>query len=311
MVQQSRNYSYKMKDAKCPQPERLISWTFFTKKSFFTSYSISSQGPSSMFFTLFHPSLPKKNDKGCLHLRTQMFSGTLPRRGQSEFRMLRFTKSRRIIRDGRDEEGRRRRRRNKKNEIKNRNSNKLGGRVTDVGINLSPCGNKRGWCEWSPSWTWGSLWGARHCWFLCSDRQIEQRPKQAAYVLLTSEWCIACRDPLPRPPPPNPTTTTEAAWCLSAFSWLLFSVLICRIHALVVAENAGRTDVAFFFSFFFFLQNGGGHNGPNNASAGTVRRIKPTTAPIDGGPASNSRCAGVHRSARISAVTDVFSSCFC
>lgn len=201
-------------------------------------------------------------------------------------------------------------RRNKKNKTQNaRNLNEVGGGLTDAGINLSPCA---AWGTNEPVWM-ESIMDMRSLPLLISLRRSIKRvrPKQAAYVLLTSEWCIACRDPPPKPPSPPPAPPHQSGLMLERFLVIAILCIDLLYSCTRGAENAGETVVAFYFFFFISLWNGGGHNGPNNTSAGTACRVRATLAPIDSSKTTNLRCAEVYRSAclRLAPFLHLYASC--
>lgn len=166
-----------------------------------------------------------------------------------------------IGREGDGGGARRKEGREEEEEQQQKKWNKFRGRLTDVSIHLSPraaCGikkkrkknQKRAPYEWS-------LLGAE-----AASKQLATvdflrrsinwaRPKQAVYVPLTSEWCMACRG-LAHPPQPPPPPPRLDAWAVS--SWLLFSVLICCIHALAMQKMQRRQMLP-------FLLGGGGRVG--------------------------------------------------
>lgn len=129
-------------------------------------------------------------------------------------------------------------------EERKKKSNKFRGRLADIMsiCHLAPRGRIKGLYEWS------LLWEERAAKLLATVDFLQQSinwagPKQAVYVPLNSECRLACR------------TFHQRS---SSFPWLLFSVLICCIHALAMQKMQRRQMLSFC--------GGGGHNGPNNTS---------------------------------------------
>lgn len=142
-------------------------------------------------------------------------------------------------------------------EERKKKSNKFRGRLADIMsiCHLAPRGRIKGLYEWS------LLWEERAAKLLATVDFLQQSinwagPKQAVYVPLNSECRLACR------------TFHQRS---SSFPWLLFSVLICCIHALAMQKMQRRQMLSFC--------GGGDIMVLIIRLVDTVLHIKPTLAP--------------------------------